>query len=97
MCWRMVATYLGVEVADVHGPPDLVDFRRVDVAHEGRLGRDRGCEVQTGGHPVHYGEVQLKKTPAGSPGFKSTTSFPYIPFFWLKFLELSYNVSVGFF
>lgn len=62
LCGREVATYLRVEVADVHGPPDLVDFGRVDVAHERRLGRDRGGEVQTGRHPVHYGEVQLENT-----------------------------------
>lgn len=35
-----VATYLRVEVADVHGPPDLINFGGVNVAHEWRLSRN---------------------------------------------------------
>lgn len=92
-----MATYLRVEVADVHGPPDLIDFGRVHVAHEGRLGRGRGRDVQAGGHPVHYGEVQLKKTPVCSQRalYNPCDFFPPDSIFMiLIFLEMSISVLI---
>lgn len=50
--------YLRVQVADVDGPPDLINFWGIHISHEGRL-RHRRCGVHTSWHPIHYGKVQL--------------------------------------
>lgn len=55
----LTSSHLRVQVADIDGPPDLINLCRIHIPHEGRLRGHRCREVQTGWHPIHYWKVQL--------------------------------------